>query len=115
VACLSDTAAGAFHACLWRHGVMTDLGTLGGTFSDTAGVNNRHQIVGTSTLASGQQHAYLFSKATMTDLNELIPADSGWILVAATGINDAGEIVGNGRINGQTHAFLLTPEDDQDD
>jgi probable HAF family extracellular repeat protein len=94
---------------------MTDLGTLGGSFSDTAGINNRHQIVGTSTLASGQQHAYIFSRAAMTDLNELIPAGSGWILVAATGINDAGEIVGNGSINGQTHAFLLTPEDDLDD
>ena len=79
---------------------MSDLGTLGGTFSDSAGINNRHQIVGTSTVSSGQQHAYIFSKAKMTDLNELIPSDSGWILVAATGINDAGEIVGNGRING---------------
>jgi probable HAF family extracellular repeat protein len=115
VACLSDTAAGAFHACLWRRGVMTDLGTLGGAFSDTAGMNNHRQIVGASTIASGQQHAYLFSKATMTDLNDLIPVDSGWILVAATGINDVGEIVGNGRINGQTHAFLLTPDDDQED
>jgi probable HAF family extracellular repeat protein len=115
VACLSNTAAGAFHACLWRHGVMTDLGTLGGTFSDSAGIDNRHRIVGASTVASGQQHAYIFSKAKMTDLNELIPADSGWTLVAATGINDVGEIVGNGRINGQTHAFLLTPDDDDED
>jgi probable HAF family extracellular repeat protein len=112
VACLSDTAGGAFHACLWRHGVMTDLGTIGGTFSDSAGINNRRQIVGTSTVAGGQQHAYLFSKGKMTDLNELIPADSGWTLVAATGINDAAEIVGNGTINGHAHAFLLTPSED---
>jgi probable HAF family extracellular repeat protein len=72
-------------------------------------------FVGASTVASGQQHAYIFSKAKMTDLNELIPADSGWTLAAATGINDVGEIVGNGRINGQTHAFLLTPDDDDED
>lgn len=115
VACLSNTAAGVFHACLWRRGVMTDLGTLGGTFSDSAGINNRRQIVGVSTVASGQQHAYMFSKAKMTDLNELIPANSGWTLVAATGINDAGEIVGKGLINGQTHAFLLTPDDDDEE
>jgi probable HAF family extracellular repeat protein len=94
---------------------MTDLGTLGGTFSDSAGINNRRQIVGVSTVASGQQHAYMFSKAKMTDLNELIPANSGWTLVAATGINDAGEIVGKGLINGQTHAFLLTPDDDDEE
>ena len=115
VACLSNTVAGAFHACLWRDGVMTDLGTLGGTFSDSGSINNRRQIVGTSTVASGPQHAYIFSKGRMTDLNELIPANSGWILVAATGINDAGEIVGNGLIKGQTHGFLLTPDDDDED
>lgn len=112
VACLSDTATGAFHACLWRRGVMTDLGTLGGTFSDSAGINKHGQIVGVSTVAGGQQRAYIFHKGKMTDLNELIPADSGWTLVAATGINDAGEIIGNGLINGQTHGFLLTPDDD---
>ena len=98
-----------------QHYTVTDLGTLGGTFSDSAGIDNRHRIVGASTVASGQQHAYIFSKAKMTDLNELIPADSGWTLVAATGINGVGEIVGNGRINGQTHAFLLTPDDDDED
>ena len=45
----------------------------------------------------------------MVDGNDLIPADSGWALQDATGINDAGEIVGDGVIDGQDHAFLLTP------
>jgi probable HAF family extracellular repeat protein len=94
---------------------MNDLGTLGGTFSDSAGINNHRHIVGTSTVAGGQQHAYLFSKGKMTDLNELIPASSGWTLIAATGINDAGEVVGNGTINGHAHAFLLTPSEDGED
>lgn len=115
VACLANTAAGDFHACLWRDGLMRDLGTLGGTFSDSGGINNRAQIVGTATVASGQQHAYIFSKGKMNDLNELIPASSGWTLIAATGINDAGEIVGNGTINGHAHAFLLTPSEDSED
>jgi probable HAF family extracellular repeat protein len=115
VACLSDTAVGAFHACLWHRGVMIDLGTLGGAFSDSAGMNNRRDVVGKSATASGQTHAYLFRRGKMTDLNELIPADSGWTLVEATDINSAGEIVGNGLINGQTHAFVLTPNDDDDE
>jgi probable HAF family extracellular repeat protein len=43
-------------------------------------------------------------------LNRLIPANSGWVLGEANGINDLGQIVGYGTIRRQTHAFLLTPE-----
>jgi beta-lactam-binding protein with PASTA domain len=32
-----------------------------------------------------------------------------WELISATGINDLGQIVGRGIINGQHHAYLLTP------
>ncbi len=46
----------------------------------------------------------------MQDLNGLIPANSGWFLFDATGINNAGQIVGRGAFNGQIHGFLLTPE-----
>jgi hypothetical protein len=45
----------------------------------------------------------------MTDLNTLIPADSGWYLQSALSIDDAGEIVGYGTINGNAHAFLAIP------
>jgi probable HAF family extracellular repeat protein len=45
----------------------------------------------------------------MKDLNRLIPGDSGWVLVAAYAINDAGQIVGCGNRRGQRRAFLLTP------
>lgn len=43
----------------------------------------------------------------VTDLNQYLPNNSGWVLNTATGINDAGEIVGNGTLNGQSHAFIL--------
>jgi hypothetical protein len=43
----------------------------------------------------------------MTDLNSLLPAGSGWTLDYATAVNDAGEIVGWGTIDGETHAFRL--------
>jgi len=46
----------------------------------------------------------------MTDLNSLIPRGSGWRLVQATAINKTGQIAGWGEVDGQTHAFLLTPE-----
>ena len=45
----------------------------------------------------------------LVDLNTLIPADSGWVLEEATGINDSGWITGSGWINGERHAFLLKP------
>jgi hypothetical protein len=43
------------------------------------------------------------------DLNTLIPANSGWYLQFTASINNAGEIAGQGTINGEVHAFLLTP------
>ena len=45
----------------------------------------------------------------MTDLNSRLPAGSGWVLEAATAINDSGEIVGWGRHNGVRHAYRLSP------
>jgi hypothetical protein len=48
----------------------------------------------------------------MTDLNELLPAGSGWVLTSASGISDGGQIVGTGTLNGMTKAFLLTPPTD---
>jgi probable HAF family extracellular repeat protein len=45
----------------------------------------------------------------MIDLNSLIPTGSGWQLLEAYGINNVGQIVGEGLLNGQAHAFLLDP------
>jgi len=45
----------------------------------------------------------------MQDLNNMIPAGTGWVLQAGAAINDAGQIAGSGTLNGKSHAFLLTP------
>lgn len=46
----------------------------------------------------------------MTDLNTLIPENSGWTLLEANGINNNGQIVADGKgADGYTHALLLTP------
>jgi len=52
--------------------------------------------------------AYSLTPAS-TDLNDLIPAGSPWYLQNVGSINDAGEIVGFGLLNGEVHAFLATP------
>ena len=45
----------------------------------------------------------------MQNLNEMIPAGSGWVLIGAEDINDDGHIVGYGTKNGETKAFRLVP------
>ena len=46
----------------------------------------------------------------MTDLNDLsdLPLPEGWILTRAKGINEHGDIVGVGLLNGIEHGFLLS-------
>jgi probable HAF family extracellular repeat protein len=64
--CLADSGAA------YSGGKMIDLGTLpGGTHSWATGINNKGQIVGYSTIASGQTHAFLYSGGTMIDLGTL--------------------------------------------
>jgi probable HAF family extracellular repeat protein len=101
-------------------GAMQDLGTLPGDRSSEAlAINSQGQVVGFSSNAGGAgqtpiawpvvNHAFLFDHGVMTDLNSLIPAGSGWLLQQAVSINDVGQIVGTGQIDGATHSFLLTP------
>jgi len=103
---------GCQHAVLWSKtkGSILDLGVLpGANFSIAHGINNIGQVVGASDYISW--HAFVWSPSTgMLDLNNLIPANSGWLLQVANAINDQGQIVGFGTLNGQTEAFLLTPQ-----
>jgi hypothetical protein len=50
----------------------------------------------------------MWENEELIDINTLLPENSGWILRSAKGINDQGDIVGYGEINGENHAFLLT-------
>jgi hypothetical protein len=49
----------------------------------------------------------VFAHGTVTDLNSLLPANSGWILETATGIDDLGNIVGNGVHGEIQRGFIL--------
>ena len=90
---------------------MIDLGTFGGSISIAHGINNDGFVVGEASLPNDQdRHAFLYiPDKGMTDLNSLIAAGSGWTLHVAQAINDKGEIVGFGLINGKSRAFLLKP------
>lgn len=46
----------------------------------------------------------------LQDLNKLTTAGSGWVLIEADAINDAGQIVGTALKGNEEHGFLLTPQ-----
>ena len=148
------------HAFLWENGVMTDLGVLpGDEDSGASAINNVGQIVGSSgrtdpdtyetfyrpfiyengvmrpvpvpssdsnggdindagvvvgTMRAGgavsPHHAFIYADGVVTNLNSLIPGGTGLHLAYATGINNAGQIVGVAYdAQAHYHAFLLTP------
>ena len=104
----------AGHPFVWQNGTMTDLGSLAGPTGYAELVNTINQngdMVGSSQLTDSDWnlHAVLFKNGAMTDLNSLLPPDSGWVLRFAQRINDAGEIVGQGLLNGENRGFLLIP------
>lgn len=116
IAGVSEISDGFWRAFLYQNGSMQDLGTLGGDISWAIEINNLGQIVGYSDLIAGNDlsdfsdyRACLWENGGRVDLNTLIDENFGWNLFSAYGINDLGQIVGEGIINGQTHAFLLTP------
>jgi probable HAF family extracellular repeat protein len=102
------------HALYWlgagRSSQMQDLGTLGRQASIVRDMNDVGEIVGyVADSFDSNPRAFHWSSGQMTDLNDQIPADSGWVLEYANGINDDGVIVGVGFYQGQERAFQLTP------
>ena len=95
------------HGFLYNAGVLTDLGSFGGDSSALA-INNIGQIVGFSLDAGGTLHPFLWQSGTMTDLNTLLPPNSGWVLQSASLINDASQVVGMGTYQGNSSWYLLS-------
>ena len=85
----------------------TDLGTLGGRYSEAVAINSRGQIVGWSYTKERNQHAFFWENGKLTDLGTL-PGDRS---SAATALNNHNQIVGvSTSKSGQQHAVLWTPK-----
>lgn len=95
---------------------VTDLGTLGGAYSQAAGINDSGQVVGTVATADGTSaHAFLYSGGIMTDLGTLDASNAiagGRVraISHASGINNSGQIVGYSQTApfSSDHAFLYS-------
>ena len=94
--------------------MLTDLGSAGQT-STATDINDSETIVGafatgTITPVNTTVRAFVYTTAQgRRDLNNLIAANSGWVLRTAEGINSAGQITGYGVKDGQNRAFVLDP------
>jgi beta-lactamase regulating signal transducer with metallopeptidase domain len=118
------------HAVLWHDGKIADLGALPDkTCMYPSALNDANQVIGTAHtesafgLNSKNQAlfpdvenappffytAFLYTDGEMYDLNDLIPANSGWQIDQPTALNNAGQIIGHGTYKGKEHYFLLSP------
>lgn len=71
-------------------------------------INDAGQVVGQSGNGFDPYHAFTYQNGVTSDLNSFLPVGSDWLLQAATGINNTGQIVGTAYINGDAHQFLLS-------
>lgn len=127
----NNSSAGEYAtAFLYDHasGNVTLLGTLPsdgpgsepGISSYAYDINDADQVVGSSWLVTAltsladptKYHAFLSTEANgarvLLDLNDDPAVPSDWLLTRATAINNFGDIVGVGIVDGIEHGFLLT-------
>jgi probable HAF family extracellular repeat protein len=88
-------------------GTLRQLGTLGGTYGASMGINNAGGVVGlAATPNDAASHAFLYRNGQMTDLGTLAAGQNS----LANDVNDAGVVVGRSAINPPGpevhHAFL---------
>jgi probable HAF family extracellular repeat protein len=104
------------HAFLWSHGKMIDLGLLpNGVSSEANAINESGDVVGQANITTSTgiySVPFLYSNGKMHDLNDFLPPNSGWTITSATGINNRGQIVGDGLLTagGGSGGVIMNPD-----
>ncbi len=112
---LSDKSSNrrGYSSFIWDGGQLTIIDNLNSEQSMAFGINALGQVVGThrnSLNYNSMGDAYVWDQDHgMLDLDSLVVGSDQWQLNEANGINDLGQIVGTGLLNGQRHGYLLTP------
>ncbi len=100
-----ENKQGSRSAFLWQDGVLSNLGTLGGSSAEANDINDKAQIVGgASTSNNLSSHAFLWEDGEMQDLGGL-----GEVFTAtskANSINNLGMVVGQAQLGEEEHAVL---------
>ncbi|MBI5383134.1 MAG: hypothetical protein HZA90_00450 [Verrucomicrobia bacterium] len=97
-------------AVVWVNGEPHLLGTFGGDMGAAYGINERNEVVGYGLDTRGRYTGFYWTEDEgLLNLNTLVATNSGWYLMEATDINDHGWIVGTGRYQGKSEAYLLVP------
>jgi probable HAF family extracellular repeat protein len=114
-----DSQRSAHHAFLWNNGKMTDLGSIAGHGYDSwaVGVNDSHEVVGTTNTISTvdgalKDRAFVYINGTLYNLTFYTTAGTPTALLTdALWIDCQGNIAAVGAPvnpnNGGTHSYLL--------
>jgi probable HAF family extracellular repeat protein len=95
----------ATDAFLWQSGTTTSLGfAMNSTSNVNVSINDKGQVVGSH---------YLWESGVHIDLNSVLDPAAGVTVSQTAGINDAGQIAGQGMVNGESHGMVLDADPSQ--
>lgn len=105
------------HAFVWKQGKTTLLDRNQPDVFDTrpVAINAAGETIGSADFlvknaATHLGHPFLYRNGALSDLNSLIPPNSGWELQTVSGLNNHCQIIGSGTCHGKPRLFLLTPK-----
>ncbi len=98
-------------AAYWANEILNIIETPAGfNFAEAMDVNSSNEIVGYYRQNAVNSFGFIFKDGVRTDLNALLPVNSGWSITKAVAINENGAILAVGIKNGNASSCILTPK-----